>query len=97
MNIHALEQVNPGISTIQILGTLPNHTANLATPIADIANKTNQNQNGASDGNISFEGEYLNQWDFDSQDMSWLGRLPVYSDLEPGIHVNQWLGNFLAM
>ena len=80
------------MSSIQILGTLPGYSTNMG----DAPNE--QNNDNATAGptmvNPSFASfaETPGDWDLDLQDMSWLGRLPVYTDLEPGLQFNQWLG-----
>ena len=106
-----IEQPNSGMSSIQILGTLPVYTSNLAAASekGDIDNLGGSpgvpvgGFGGAGGGpnastlnpNFSTIPENNNpgtDWELDLQDMSWLGRLPVYTDLEPGLQFNQWLG-----
>jgi hypothetical protein len=85
------------MSGIQILNTLPNYTNpnQFSNPLY------RQNENGNIPHSVdnpysSFHEANQNQWEVDLQDMSWLGRLPVYNDLEPGVQFNQWLGRFYS-
>lgn len=94
-----------GMSSIQILGTLPSYTSNYV-PSPDFNGLSNgmvhgeilsqqqqqQQQHIQNQSVVEGQAPPANEWDLDLQDMSWLGRLPVYTDLEPGLQGNQWLG-----
>lgn len=85
------------MSSMQILGTLPQHNS---------LNIPHHGQDYRQSNNIGAPTTAMNightaatnaatEWDFDLQDISWLGRLPVYTDLESGYNMsaNTW-GNF---
>jgi hypothetical protein len=98
IHIFHVEQSNTAsaMSSIQILGTLPQHN-NLNTP--HYGQNFGDNSTNLKGPNAMEFGQpianNITEWDFDLQDISWLGRLPVYTDLESGYNMsaNTW-GNF---
>lgn len=92
LSIGAIDQANKGMSSIQILGTLPGNIAT-ASESNDTIRRENELPIDQSDP-ATVTQDQTNGWDFGLQDMSWLGRLPVYTDLEPGLQFNQWMGRF---
>ena len=81
------------MSSIQILGTLPGNMT--TTESNGTMQRENEPPMNPSDP-ATVTQEQTNGWDFGLQDMSWLGRLPVYTDLEPGLQFNQWMGRFCS-
>lgn len=86
------EQANKGMSSFQILGTLPGNITTTTEPNTTIRRENELPVNQSDPATVT--QEQTNGWDFGLQDMSWLGRLPVYTDLEPGLQFNQWMGRF---